>query len=504
MDLSKRIADVMAIDSQARALQFDGEWLTWGDLSAIGEGIEQHLDAHGLGEGTSIGIVLRNAPPVVGAMLSTLRTRRCIGSLSPIQPDAKLASDVVTVRPAVLVATTFDWDRPGVDEAAAEVGALGIELTGDSAEPVRLRPGLEAPKGSDHAEVPAGVAVSMLTSGTTGPPKRIPIRYQDFEEALLGAQDHITGSRVETPTKLRKGVVIVSLSLVHISGTWAVVMSAVDGRAVSLLERFDVWKWAELVKEHQSIAGGLPPTGMRMVLDANIPKEYFSTMRAFRAGAAPLDPNLALEFEEKYGVPVLVSYGATEFTGEVAGWNIDIWHKWHDTKRGSVGLPHPGIELRVLDVETGEEVGSGDSGVLAIKSPHSAGAGTSDWVRTNDLARIDEDGFLWIEGRADDVIIRGGFKVAAGEVQATLELHPSVLEAAVVGLPDERLGEVPAGAVVLRSGAPVPQEEELIAWVKERLAPYKVPTRIRVLDDLPRNPALKVVRPALRALLDGD
>ena len=154
----------------------------------------------------------------------------------------------------------------------------------------------------------------------------------------------------------------------------------------------------------------------------------------------------------------------------------------------------------MVDIETGAEVGQNEVGVLVIKAPHASGA-EGQWLRTNDLARIDDDAFLWIEGRADDVIIRGGFKVPAGEVQKALETHPAVLEAAVVGIPDRRLGEVPAAAVVLRDGAAHPGEGELVAWAKERLAPYKAPITVRVVDDLPRNAVLKVIRPELKRLL---
>jgi acyl-CoA synthetase (AMP-forming)/AMP-acid ligase II len=129
--------------------------------------------------------------------------------------------------------------------------------------------------------------------------------------------------------------------------------------------------------------------------------------------------------------------------------------------------------------------------------------GGEGWVRTTDLARLDAEGFLFLEGRADDAILRGGFKIAPGEVARALERHPAVREAAVVGLPDPRLGEVPAAAVELEPGAEAPGEEELLAFARERLAGYQVPVRIRVVQALPRTPSLKVSRPAVRELLAG-
>ena len=125
------------------------------------------------------------------------------------------------------------------------------------------------------------------------------------------------------------------------------------------------------------------------------------------------------------------------------------------------------------------------------------------WMRTNDLARMDDDGFVWIEGRADGVLIRGGFKVPTEEVSALLREHPAVADAAVVGLAHARLNEVPAAAVVLKPGVDAPPVEELMTWVKDRKPPYYVPTSILFVEDLPRNAMLKVVPGKVRELIES-
>jgi acyl-coenzyme A synthetase/AMP-(fatty) acid ligase len=216
------------------------------------------------------------------------------------------------------------------------------------------------------------------------------------------------------------------------------------------------------------------------------------------SGTAPLSAADADAFMAKYGIPVLASYGATEFGGGVAGWNLADHQKFWAAKRGSVGRAHPGCELRIVDPESGLLLGADAEGALEVKAAQ-LGAGSS-WVRTTDLARIDADGFVWILGRADQVIIRGGFKVRPDEVRAALERHPSVRGAAVVSRPDARLGAVPVAAVELRRGPAPVTTQDLLAHASATLARYELPVEIRIVDELPRTGSAKVDLAAVRAL----
>jgi len=217
-------------------------------------------------------------------------------------------------------------------------------------------------------------------------------------------------------------------------------------------------------------------------------------MEAWITGSARVDPDLQLEFEETFGVPVLVLYGATEFGGAVAAWTLEDHRKWMATKRGSVGRAHDDVELRTVDPETGSPLEPGQTGLLEalIDSRRAEG-----WFRTNDLAHIDEDGFIFIEGRFDDVIIRGGFKVSLGELERLFESHPDVTLAAAVALPDPRLGEVPGVGVRVREDAQV-TTSKLLVWARERTAPYKIPTVLEIVDDFVYGPSYKVDRVELR------
>jgi acyl-CoA synthetase (AMP-forming)/AMP-acid ligase II len=201
---------------------------------------------------------------------------------------------------------------------------------------------------------------------------------------------------------------------------------------------------------------------------------------------------------------VLNCYGQTEIGGEIVGWNADDARKFGDSKLGAVGRPHDGVTLRIVH-DDGDALGVGE---LLVRTPatsagYADGSGLGDrvtadgWFRTGDIARIDEDGFLWIEGRISDMINRGGLKVFPAEVEEVLRLSPLIADCAVVGVPDDRLGEVPWAFVVASSAEfDLPQ---LRAHASIRLSPYKIPVRFVVLDALPRNEVGKVLASQLAA-----
>ena len=215
-------------------------------------------------------------------------------------------------------------------------------------------------------------------------------------------------------------------------------------------------------------------------------------------GSGPRDREFAHRFKQRYGVPILDAYGATEFAGGVAGWTWPDWQRHGQHKRGSVGKANQGVQLRIVDESSGADLPAGKVGLLEVRARQ---LGHDDWVRTTDLAELDADGFLYIRGRSDDAIIRGGFKVLPAEVAEQLKRHPAVFDACVVGLPDERLGAVPAAAVELRSGVAAPTEAELLAMLRAELVSYQIPVRIAIVEALPRTPSMKISQPEVKALL---
>lgn len=484
-----------AVPAGAAAVEFQGRAVTWGELRRLGETAGRELNALGLGRGARAGVVLGNRPESVALVHLALSTGRCLTVFNPLQPAERLAADVERTAPPVLFAPASLWESPEFAAAASRAGAIGYAADGTAARRVDLPPRAAA---AEPARFAPGVAVELSTSGTTGPPKRIPLTYRQLESALGAAGGHMAAGRRER-APFTGGVSLVTTPMVHIGGLWAVLQSLAEARRMVLLERFTVDGWREAVRAHRPRIAGLPPAAMRSVLDAGVPAEDLSSLRAVTAGAAPTPPGLAEEFQERYGVAVLVVYGATEFSGAVAGWSLPLHGEWWERKKGSVGRAFPGVELRVAG-EDGEPLAPGSPGVLEVRTAQAGGAG--EWTRTSDLARIDEDGFLWIEGRADDVIVRGGFKVHPSAVAAALERHPAVAEAAVAGLPDDRLGQVPAAAFEVRPGTGVPGEDELRDWCRRELLPYEVPVRFLHVPELPRGVSQKVSRVDLLALFE--
>jgi acyl-coenzyme A synthetase/AMP-(fatty) acid ligase len=224
-----------------------------------------------------------------------------------------------------------------------------------------------------------------------------------------------------------------------------------------------------------------------------------SPLRIVRSITAPLSPVQAGRFRDRFGVLVLNSYGQTELGGEVVGWSAADAREWGETKLGSVGRPLPGIDVTIVDDEV--MVRTPTTAARKIDPAFFDRLTDEGWFHTGDLGWFDDDGFLWLDGRVSDMINRGGLKVFPGAVEDVLVAAHGVREAAVVGVADERLGEVP-WAFVVRIDDSV-SEDGLAAWCRERLSPYRVPTRIVFIDQLPRNDVGKVVKRELAAMAEA-
>jgi long-chain acyl-CoA synthetase len=474
-----------------RMLECDGRWTPWGSVRTLTERIDRELTAAGCQAGGRVAVVLSNRMESVAALIAIFRGGRTLVTISPLQPPDRLSDDLAASAAPFVLAPAALWSDEVFNRAVADLGATGWRLD-DGELDVQLRGTTEAVSGDPT------VSIEMLTSGTTGAPKRIPLTRAQLEASLASALRHNDRPEVRTKPPLTGTVGLVTLPIVHIGGLWSLLQSLVAARPIAMLDRFTVPGWHALVTQYRPAVAGLPPAAMRSVLDSDIPREDLASIRAINAGTSPVDPALVDAFFARYGIPILVVYGATEFSGAVAGWTVKDFHaRWTD-KRGSVGRAFPGVRLRVVD-EDGAALGAHESGRLQVATLQAGGAG--DWITTSDLAHLDEDGFLYIDGRADDVIVRGGFKVSPETVVRALRAHPAVADAAVAPIPDQRLGQIPVAAVELRPGAAT-DGEALREHCRATLTPYEVPARVFVVDALPRGAALKVDRRRLIAMLE--
>ena len=475
--LRRRIADVLDLASDASAIECDGSWLRYGDLAALARRIEAMVGDRG-----QVGMVLRNRPAHIAAFLGVLLAGGTIVVINPSRGDDRTTADIAALDLPVIIGGTDDLARMVGEQSRSTV----VSISTPDSEPELLN------TGDGRNDARPDVAVRMLTSGTTGPPKRIDLTYDMLAHSVMGPAPE----KLPAPTEVRGGVAIVNAPLVHIGGVFRVLQCFTEARPFVLLDRFDLDRWADAVRRHRPRTVSLVPAALRTVLHSDLRREDLESIRAVTSGTAPLSADDADAFANKFGIPVLTSYAATEFGGGVAGWSLIDHQKYWQAKRGSVGRANPGSHLRVVD-DDGNPLGADQPGLLEVK-PGQLGP-SAEWMRTTDLARIDDDGFLWILGRADQAIIRGGFKVMPDDVRAALESHPAVAGAAVVGRPDERLGETPVAVVELRDSASA-DAGELMAYLRNRLARYEIPTEIAIVEAIPRTPSGK---PDLSAIRGG-
>lgn len=273
-----------------------------------------------------------------------------------------------------------------------------------------------------------------------------------------------------------------------IGGAMMVIRALLTGAPIILQERFSVEGTVDAARRHHLRQVPVTPTMVRMLYDADVPRENFASLESFVGGAGPLDPDLQDKFEERYGVPILWGMGATEFCGSIASWTRELRDEFGDAKRGSSGRAYPGVDLLVRDVDTGERLPSGEVGKLAVRIPVIG----PDWIETTDLVAIDEDGFIFHHGRSDGAIIRGGFKIIPEKLNETLQRHPGVQEVAVIGVPDERLGAIPVAIVVRRPGHEDLTTEDLADFARDRLPTPQLPARYHFLDKMPHTPSTKI------------
>ncbi len=459
----------------------DGEELTIGQWHRQSNRIARGLVERGLELGERVAIVLGQEEPLEW-LVSYMGVHKAGGVAVPLPARAgssELTRALAHAEPTFVLCSRVS-DQPVGSALTTGLGWTDVLSDDDSELAQLVRP-------EDIADI-------VYTSGTTGEPKGVAVRHGD-----LSSNDRV-------PSRWFGLGFLTCSPFLTTSGSLLVCGPMRGGLSGWFLPRFDAATWLDHVQSDRPVAAFLVPAMVELIVAAPaFAGADLSSLAVVNVGSAPIAPATLRRFGERLEGEVLFGYGMTEFgavstvpTGD-AGRHL-----------GSVGRPLPGVGVRILDLD-GNDVDPGDVGQIAVAGSRrsrsywcdpegSANRWHDGWLMSGDLGRIDADGFLWIEGRLTEKIVRGGHNVMPGEVEAALFEHPAVAEAAVAGVPHRVLGEDVAAWVVVSQ--PV-TAEELRSFLLERLAHYKVPRRIALVGALPRNDSGKVVRSELVARGSG-
>jgi long-chain acyl-CoA synthetase len=488
-NLARILTETAERQGDHTAFKLDDVELTYHMLDCAAARIAHLLDDRGLQPGDRVGLMLPNVPYFPAIYYGILRAGGAVVPMNVLLKGREVSFYLEDSGAKLL----FAWHDFGeaAEEGASEAGA----------EVILVKPGefeqLVGGYSDEHEVVERGAddtAVILYTSGTTGKPKGAELTH-----ANLSRNCSVTSSTLGEFGA--NDVLLGALPLFHSFGQTCTMNSAIcRGATVTMLPRFDPEKALEILeRDRVTVFQGVPTMYNAMLHAERADSTDTSNLRMCMSGGAAIPVELMRAFEEKFGCIILEGYGLSE-TSPVASFN----HPDKERKPGSIGTPIEGVEMQIWDDE-GNEVAQGEVGEIVIRG-HNLMKGywnrpeatdeaidSDRWFRTGDMARMDEDGYFFIVDRKKDLIIRGGYNVYPREIEEVLYEHPAIQEAAVVGVPDEALGEEVGAAVVLKKGESL-EADELRSFVKEQVAAYKYPRKVWFVDELPKGPTGKILK----------
>jgi len=487
-NLATILTDTVREHPQRPALRLDDAVVTYEQLEDGSRRVAGMLRERGVEPGDRVGIMLPNVPYFPIVYYGVLRAGAVVVPMNVLLKTREVEFYLSDPEAKVLFASG-DF---------AEAAQAGAERTG--AEAIMVAPGefeqllADADPVEEVAERDSDdTAVILYTSGTTGKPKGAELTHANLERNCRLCASELAQVSCED-------VVLGALPLFHSFGqTCAMNTSTVVGACLTLIPRFDATKALEIIQRDKVTVFLGVPTMYGGMLGVDGREDYdTSSLRLCMSGGSAMPVEVMRGFEKAFGCQILEGYGLSE-TSPVASFN----HPNRERKPGSIGTPIDGVELKLLD-EDGKEVSGDDVGEICIRGhnimkgywnrPEATAETVIDgWLHTGDMGKVDEDGYYFIVDRKKDLIIRGGYNVYPREIEEVLYEHPSVREAAVVGVPDDSLGEEVGAAVALVPDADV-DASELQKYVKEQVAAYKYPRKVWFVDELPKGPTGKILK----------
>lgn len=457
----------------------------------------------GLRPGDVVGLCAPNSVDFVVATYSVLAAGGVVTTVNPATTPQELGRQMSHSGARWLISTPA-------------LAAIALEGIAEAGRDIRLVTFGACEHGQPFDEISAGPAVADLpspgrddvailpySSGTTGLPKGVVLTHG----ALL---DNLSSTVALQPVTA-DDVLLAVLPLFHIYGLHVVLdLALFRGASVVIMERYDLAAMLEAIAGWRITRAELvPPIVLALADDPRVDDHDLSSLRWITSAAAPLSGELAGRAGARLGCRIKQAYGMTELSG-----TSHIAPEGDADKPSSVGVPQPGVTQRVVDPDTGEEVATGERGELLVRTPGmmrgylkdgSATAATLDadgWLHTGDIVEVDDDGWLFVVDRCKELIKTKGYQVAPAELEACLLDHPDVADAAVIGVPDERAGEVPKAFIV--AGSPTLSADAVMEFVAERVAPYKRLRHVEMIDAIPKSASGKILRRHLRDLTSAS
>jgi long-chain acyl-CoA synthetase len=474
------------------AVRMDDLVLDYSELREAAGRITSLLSSAGVAPGDRVGIMLPNVPAFAMAFYGALGAGAVVVPMNPLLKSREVAYYLADSGAKVL----FAW-YSAAGEAAKGATATGTQVVSvDEPDMRSLLAGL-FPVHTRVERADDDDAVILYTSGTTGQPKGAQLTHANLARNAALTAETLIGAGPDD-------VVMGCLPLFHVFGlTCGLNATIAGGGTLTLLPRFDPGQALGIIaRDRVTIFEGVPTMYAAMLHHPASADADVTSLRTCVSGGAAMPVEILHGFEKTFGCMILEGYGLSE-TSPVASFN----HPDAERKPGSIGTPVVGVEMRVVDPD-GTELPAGEVGEIAIRGhnvmkgywgrPEATAEAIPDgWFRTGDLARVDSDGYFFIVDRKKEMIIRGGYNVYPREIEEVLYEHPAVAEAAVVGIAHDELGEEVGAAVAVKPGAAA-TPEELRAFVKERVAAYKYPRHVWLVDELPKGPTGKILRREVR------
>ena len=479
-----------------------GRSYTYSALAGAVKAVAGGLAAKGFGKGDTMAVVAPNIPEYAIVFHAVTMVGGTVTTVNPTYGAEEIAFQLKDA--GASRAVTIELFRETVQQAAAEVGGLeDIILLGDadtSGDDVgSFMEYLAEPFDGDVSfDCANDVAVLPYSSGTTGLPKGVMLTHRNLVANI---------AQIIPPMDFQpgEGVALAVLPFFHIYGMQVLMNAALrNGSTLITMPRFDLEMFLSLIQEHQVTHGYVvPPIVLALAKHPMVEQYDLSSLELVFSGAAPLSAELGQEAADRIGCPVVQGYGMTEMSP------VSNLTPAGQFKPGTSGLNVPNQELRIVDVETGKDLGVGEEGELWYRGPHimkgylNNQQATDDtivedgWLRTGDIGMIDEDGHVTITDRLKELIKVKGFQVPPAELEGLLLTHPDIADAAVIGVPDEESGELPKAFVTPKPGVEL-GEDDVKDFVAGKVATYKKLGFVEFIDEIPKSASGKILRRELR------